>query len=61
MSDFTYLPTAEGWLYLAFTLDACTRKVVAHHTREDMRAELVTTTFTQAIQRERPPRRPPPP
>ena len=55
MSDFTYLPTAEGWLYLAFTLDACTRKVVAHHTREDMRAELVTTTFTQAIQRERPP------
>ncbi len=41
-----YLPTEEGWLYMAFTLDACSRKVVGHHGREDMRAKLVMTTFT---------------
>jgi putative transposase len=54
VSDFTYLPTAEGWLYLAFTLDGCSRKVVGHHGRDDMRAELVTSTFEQAVRRERP-------
>ena len=25
-SDFTSIETGEGWLYLAFTLDACTRR-----------------------------------
>ena len=54
-SDFTYIETGEGWLYLAFTLDACTRRCVAHHCREDMSAELVTTTFTLAVQRQPPP------
>jgi putative transposase len=54
-SDFTYIETGEGWLYLAFTLDACTRRCVAHHCREDMSAELATTTFTLAVQRQPPP------
>jgi len=54
VSDFTYLQTAEGWLYLAFTLDACSRRALAHHCREDMRAELVTSTFEQAAGRQRP-------
>jgi len=54
-SDFTYLQTAEGWLFLAFTLDACTRRCVAHHCRDDMRTELVTTTFDLAMQRQPPP------
>jgi transposase InsO family protein len=54
-SDFTYVETGEGWLYLAFTLDACTRRCVAHHCREDMSAELAATTFTCAVQRPPPP------
>ena len=54
-SDFTYIETGEGWLYLAFTLDACTRRCVAHHCREDMSAELATTTFALAVQRQPPP------
>ena len=29
-------------LFLAFTLDACTRRCVAHHCRADMRGELTT-------------------
>jgi putative transposase len=54
-SDFTYLPTAEGWLFLAFTLDACTRRCVAHHCRPDMGGELTTTTLAQALRRQPPP------
>jgi transposase InsO family protein len=29
LADITYIPTSEGWLYLAVTLDLFTRKVVA--------------------------------
>jgi transposase InsO family protein len=53
-SDFTYIPTAEGWLYLAFTLDAASRRCVAHHCREDMAVELTLNTFNQAVARCRP-------
>lgn len=53
-SDFTYIPTAEGWLFLAFTLDACSRRCVAHHCREDMAVELTVQTFNQAVSRSRP-------
>lgn len=48
-SDFTYIPTAEGWLYLAFTLDAFSRRCVAHHCREDMAVELTLNTFNRAV------------
>ena len=54
-SDFTYIQTAEGWLYLAFTLDACSRRCVAHHCREDLAVELTLHTFDQAIHRQPPP------
>lgn len=53
-SDITYIETQEGWLYLAFTLDACSRRCVAHHCREDMLVTLTTTTFQRAAQRQRP-------
>ena len=54
-SDFTYVETAEGWLFLAFTLDACTRRCVAHHGRPDLRGELTTTTLALAVHRQPPP------
>jgi putative transposase len=53
-SDFTYLETREGWLYLAFTIDACSRRCVAHHCRQDMSAELTLSTFERATLRQRP-------
>jgi len=53
-SDITYIETQEGWLYLAFTLDACSRRCVAHHCREDMLSTLTLTTFDQAVRRQRP-------
>jgi transposase InsO family protein len=54
-SDFTSIETAQGWLYLAFTLDACSRRCVAHHCREDMAVELTLRTFEQALDRQPPP------
>jgi len=54
-SDFTYIETDEGWLFLAFTLDACTRRCVAHHCRPDMRGELTTKTLALAVHRQPPP------
>lgn len=50
-SDITYLETEEGWYYLAFTLDACSHRCVAHHCREDLSAQLTLTTFDLAVQR----------
>jgi transposase InsO family protein len=54
-SDFTYVENGEGWLYLAFTLDACTRRCVAHHCLADLGVELAITTFRLALQRQPPP------
>lgn len=53
-SDITYIETQEGWLYLAFTLDACSRRCVAHHCREDLAAELTIATFDRAVAAARP-------
>jgi putative transposase len=54
LADITYLPTGEGWLYLAAVLDLATRKVVGWSMREHMRAELACAALTMAIQRQRP-------
>lgn len=29
-TDITYVPTAEGWLFLAVVIDLCSRRVVGH-------------------------------
>lgn len=51
-SDITYLGTSEeGWLYLAFTLDSCSRRCLAHHCGEDLSAQLTATTFDLAVRR----------
>jgi transposase InsO family protein len=47
-SDFTYIPTREGFLYFAFTLDAVSRRCVGYHSRADMAAELVINAFDRA-------------
>jgi len=54
-SDITFIPTAEGWLYLAFTIDACSRRCVGHHCREDLGSGLATAAFDQAVARSCPP------
>ena len=36
--DITYIPTWEGWLYLAVLLDACSRRVVGWAMAEHLAA-----------------------
>jgi putative transposase len=54
LADITYLPTAEGWLYLAAVLDLATRKIVGWSMRDHMRAELTVAALMMAAQRQRP-------
>ncbi len=54
LADITYIPTGEGWLYLAVILDRFTRKIVGWAMREHMRAELTMAALTMAVQRRRP-------
>jgi transposase InsO family protein len=55
LADMTYVPTEEGWLYLAVVLDLFSRKIVGWAMRDHMRAELTIAALTMAIQRQNPP------
>jgi putative transposase len=54
LADITYVPTAEGWLYLAVVLDLFTRKIVGWSMRDHLRAELAIAALSMATQRQRP-------
>ncbi len=54
VSDITYLPTQEGWLYLAMTLDACSRKVVGWCMDDSLETFMVTEALKLARQRRGP-------
>lgn len=54
LSDITYIPTGEGWLYLAGVLDLATRKIVGWAMRDHMRTELPLSALMMAVQRQRP-------
>ena len=47
--DITYLPTWEGWLYLAIVLDIASRRVVGFALAEHLRTELVADALTNAV------------
>lgn len=49
VSDITYLPTREGWLYLAVVLDLASRRVVGWAMRDTLEAELATDALTMAL------------
>jgi|SRR5690625_975672 len=53
-SDITYLPTDEGWLYLAVVLDLFGRRVVGWSLRPHMQTELVKSALTMAWNRRQP-------
>lgn len=54
VSDITYIPTQEGWLYLAVTLDLYHRKVVGWAMDQWMTQQLVLAAFTMATTNSRP-------
>ena len=53
-ADITYLPTDEGFLYLAFILDVYSRKVVGWSMATHLRSELVAAALEMAIRRRNP-------
>jgi putative transposase len=53
-ADITYIPTDEGWLYLAGVIDLCSRKIVGWSMADHMRSELVEDALEMAIARRRP-------
>jgi putative transposase len=54
LADITYVPTREGFLYLAFILDTHSRKVVGWSMAPHMRTELVVDALEMAVWRRRP-------
>ena len=54
VGDITYLPTGEGWLYLAVVLDLCSRAVVGWSMANHMRAELVNQALSMALSQRQP-------
>ena len=54
VSDFTYIDTAQGWLYLAIILDLFSRKVVGWAMAEQMDTALVEAAWRMAVQGRRP-------
>lgn len=51
VADFTYIWTAEGWLYVACVLDLFSRRVVGWSMSATMTAQLVTDALVMAIWR----------
>jgi putative transposase len=47
--DITYVPTWEGWLYLATVLDIASRRVVGFALAEHLRTELVADALANAV------------
>jgi transposase InsO family protein len=47
--DITYIPTWEGWLYLATVIDIASRRVVGFALAEHLRSELVAGALTNAV------------
>src|SRR6266542_1588555 len=53
VADITYVPTWEGFLFLAAVLDAWSRRCVGWSMRNDLRAELVLDALGMAVTRRR--------
>jgi transposase InsO family protein len=54
LADVSYIPTAEGWLYLAAIKDMATRQIVGWSMADHLRAELCTAALVMALQRWQP-------
>ena len=54
VADITYVPTWEGWLFLAVVIDAFSRRCVGWSMRSDLQAELVVDALGMAVTRRRP-------
>ncbi len=56
LADISYVPTGEGWLYLAAVRDLATREIVGWSMADHLRADLACDALLMAIRRRQPPR-----
>jgi transposase InsO family protein len=56
VSDITYIPTAEGWMYLCVVLDLYSRRVVGWSMGRGLGVQLAVQALLMALVRRRPPR-----
>lgn len=54
VGDITYIPTSEGWMYLAAVKDLCTRKVVGYAFSNRIDTQLILAALDMGVRRERP-------
>jgi putative transposase len=55
VTDITYIPTGEGWLYLAVLLDLCSRLAVGWAMSDRITDDLTLDALGMAVARRRPP------
>jgi transposase InsO family protein len=54
LQDITYVPTAQGWMYLALVMDLWSRKIVGWAMADHLRSELVVGALQMASTQRRP-------
>jgi transposase InsO family protein len=56
VGDITYIPTSEGWLYLATVIDLYSRKIVGWSMDDTMKVSLVNDALNMALTTRNPPK-----
>ncbi|HYX38594.1 MAG TPA: IS3 family transposase [Oligoflexus sp.] len=54
VSDITFIPTKEGWLYLCIVLDLYSRRIVGWDMQSNMKADLVINALRMALKGRKP-------
>ena len=54
VGDITYIPTGQGWLYLAIVKDLCLKKVVGYAFSDRIDTKLTLDALRMAVRRQRP-------
>ena len=54
LADITYIPTAEGWLYLAAVLDCFSRRIVGWSMADHLETDLAADALKMALLQRRP-------
>ncbi len=54
VSDFTYVSTWQGWLYVAFVIDVYARRIVGWRVSRTMQTDFVLDALEQALYERRP-------
>ena len=47
--DITFIPSTDGWLYLAVIIDLCSRRIVGWELANHLRSDLVVSALQKAI------------